>query len=103
VDLFERLALALAIGLLFGAERGWQEREAKDGSRAAGIRTFTLVGLLGGIWGLLGGLVGGVALGLAALGFAGWFGFFEWREESAAGKHSARISYTGLCGLVWLF
>jgi len=49
VDLFERLALALAIGLLFGAERGWQEREAKDGSRAAGIRTFTLVGLLGGI------------------------------------------------------
>jgi len=96
LDLFERLALAFSIGLLFGVERGWQEREAKDGSRAAGIRTFTLVGLLGGIWGLLGGLVGGVALGLAALGFAGWFGFFEWREESAAGKHSVTGFVAGL-------
>jgi uncharacterized membrane protein (DUF4010 family) len=95
-DLLERLALALAIGLLFGVERGWQEREAKEGSRAAGIRTFTLISLLGGIWGLLAGIVGETVLGFAALAFAGWFGFFEWREESAQGKHSATGFVTGL-------
>jgi len=96
VDLFERLGLALAIGLLFGVERGWQEREAQPGSRAAGIRTFALVGLLGGICGLLAQIAGGVVLGLAAVGFAGWFGFFEWKEESAAGRRSATGFVVGM-------
>ena len=96
VDLFERLGLALAIGLLFGVERGWQEREAVAGSRAAGIRTYALVSLLGGICGLLAQIAGGVVLGFAAVAFAGWFGFFEWKEESAAGKHSATGFVVGL-------
>ena len=42
-DFPERLFLALAIGLLVGLERGWKERETPDGTRAAGIRTFTLI------------------------------------------------------------
>ena len=46
------LALALAIGLLVGVERGWQLRDGAAGSRVAGIRTFSIVGLLGGIVGL---------------------------------------------------
>jgi uncharacterized membrane protein (DUF4010 family) len=96
VDLFERLALALAIGLLFGVERGWQEREAKSGARAAGIRTFALVGLLGGVWGLLSHAIGAAVLGLAAIGFAGWFGFFAWREETATGRRSATGFVAGL-------
>ena len=45
------LALALAIGLLIGVERGWQQREEKAGSRVAGIRTFAILGLLGGLAG----------------------------------------------------
>jgi len=96
MELFERLGLALAIGLLFGVERGWQEREGKPGSRAAGIRTFALIGLLGGIWGLLAQVAGDVVLGLAALGFAGWFGFFQWRETESVGSHSATGFVTGL-------
>jgi uncharacterized membrane protein YhiD involved in acid resistance len=52
-DLFERLGLALAIGLLIGLERGWRERDFGDGERAAGIRTFALIGLLGGLWGAM--------------------------------------------------
>ncbi len=43
------LATALAIGLLIGVERGWSERDAPPGSRVAGIRTFGLLGLLGGV------------------------------------------------------
>ena len=53
------LALALAIGLLIGAERGWQLREGQPGSRVAGIRTFAILGLLGGLVGL--GLQGAMA------------------------------------------
>ena len=52
-DISLSLLIALSIGLLIGIERGWSEREEKEGNRMAGIRTFSIVGLLGGIWGLL--------------------------------------------------
>ncbi len=44
-----RLSVALALGLLIGLERGWERRDAPEGHRAAGFRTFGLIGLLGGI------------------------------------------------------
>jgi MgtC family protein len=53
MELLQRLGLALLVGLLIGAERGWQERSATEGERVAGIRTFGLLGLLGGFWALL--------------------------------------------------
>ncbi|NFV80184.1 MgtC/SapB family protein [Magnetospirillum aberrantis] len=62
VELFQRLGLALAIGLLMGVERGWQAREAAHGGPLAGIRTFALIGLLGGICGWLGHSLGALAL-----------------------------------------
>jgi uncharacterized membrane protein (DUF4010 family) len=96
IDLFERLALSLAIGVLIGVERGWQERDAKPGSRAAGIRTFALIGLLGGVWGLLARIVGPAVLGFAALGFSAGLTLFEWRETRAAGGFSATGLVAGL-------
>lgn len=62
VELFERLALALAIGVLMGVERGWDKREDPDGHRAAGIRTFALIGLLGGVCGWFAQSLGGLPL-----------------------------------------
>ncbi|NJO35318.1 MAG: MgtC/SapB family protein [Rhodospirillales bacterium] len=50
-----RMALALGIGLLVGLERGWRTREAAPGSRTAGIRTFAISGLLGGVLGAMAG------------------------------------------------
>ena len=47
------LGIALAIGLLIGIERGWEKRATKAGERVAGLRTFGLIGLLGGITGLI--------------------------------------------------
>jgi uncharacterized membrane protein (DUF4010 family) len=53
VDLYARVGLALAIGLMVGIERGWHSRAESEGQRVAGIRTFTLIGLLGGVIGAL--------------------------------------------------
>jgi len=44
------LFAALGIGLLIGIERGWSGRLEDEGDRVAGIRTFSLVGLFGGVW-----------------------------------------------------
>lgn len=52
-DMLLRLALALAIGLVVGVERGWRQRDEPSGARTAGVRTFTLIGLLGGVCGAL--------------------------------------------------
>ncbi len=43
------LLAAVAAGLLIGIERGWRHREEPDGSRVAGVRTFTLIGGSGGL------------------------------------------------------
>lgn len=69
-DSFDFLGLgaALAIGLLIGLERGWRDRDLPEGGRVAGLRTFALTGLLGGVlasllprfgpWPLAAGLLG---------------------------------------------
>jgi|SRR5579871_206636 len=98
--LLERLLLALAIGLLIGVERGWQEREGKEGSRAAGVRTFALIGLLGGLCALLSQLTGNGLLGFALLAFAGSLAIFEWREASASNSSSATGMIAGLVAFV---
>jgi uncharacterized membrane protein (DUF4010 family) len=74
LDIFAKLAIALGIGLIVGIERGWRARDQPDGSRVAGIRTYTLIGLLGGVAGVLEGdiLVIGAGLGVLALTTAGY-------------------------------
>src|SRR5690348_1048559 len=91
-EIFQRLLLALAIGLLIGVERGWQDRERKSGTRAAGIRTHALIGLLGGVFGLLGRSLGSALLGFGFVGFAATFALFDYREVRSANS----VSATGL-------
>ncbi len=69
MELWRNFAVALALGLLIGLERGWQERAAAEGARIAGIRTFGLISLLGGVWALLAEQIGAVLLGFAFLAF----------------------------------
>ncbi|MEX1010445.1 MAG: MgtC/SapB family protein [Balneolaceae bacterium] len=53
-DLFIALLYSLGVGLLIGIERGWSGRLEEEGDRVAGIRTFSIVGLLGGVTAHLG-------------------------------------------------
>ena len=48
------LGAALAAGVLIGIERGWKLKDQRGGRRVAGVRTFSLLGLVGGLAGLLG-------------------------------------------------
>lgn len=52
-----QLGAAFAAGLMLGIQRGWQQREAPDGARVAGVRTFALLGGAGGLAALLGRLL----------------------------------------------
>lgn len=95
-----RLALALAIGLMVGLERGWREREAPEGSRTAGLRTFGLTGLLGGVAGALTGAVGdGIVLATAFLAFTGVFAAFAYREA----VHDGNFSVTSVVAALAVF
>lgn len=95
-----RLGLALAIGLLVGLERGWREREAPAGSRTAGIRTYGISGLLGGIVMALGQAADNLlVLPLGLLGFALVFGWFKWRESEHDEDFSAPSAKTAIAAV----
>ena len=95
-DSLTRLAVALAIGLMVGIERGWRTRETMPHSRAAGLRTFGLSGLMGGVCGLLGAQLGLPIVGLGFLAFSGAFGAFSWLEAKAHGNPSVTTLIAGM-------
>lgn len=65
LEVFEKVGLALGLGLLVGLQR---ERVQ---ARLAGIRTFALISLLGAICGLLSADLGGWPVGVGGLAVAG--------------------------------
>ncbi|MFN3351486.1 MgtC/SapB family protein [Pseudorhodoplanes sp.] len=103
IDLLSHFAVALGIGLLIGIERGWRTREEKPGSRTAGVRTFTIIGLLGGTAGVLAEtagkpltVTGGVIIGLGFAAFAITFTMMCRDENRADGSFSATTAIAGM-------
>jgi len=94
-----QLIAALLIGLLIGVERGWQSRADQEGHRVAGIRTFGLLGLLGGVSGGLAvaGWMSAAAVMLAACGATIFAGY--WRLSRQAEQLSATSAVAGLLTL----
>jgi uncharacterized membrane protein (DUF4010 family) len=99
-ELLSRFALALGIGLLIGLERGWRSRADQPGSRTAGVRTFTLVAVLGALCGALAqpavGAIGVLFLGLAFAAFAASFAWFCREENRANQTFSATTAVAGM-------
>jgi uncharacterized membrane protein (DUF4010 family) len=92
---------ALAVGLLIGIERGFDLRALRVGTRVAGVRTFTLLGLASGIAGLAGhfgqpfaagALVAG-AVAVLAIGYANRPGL---RQKPDATTPVAALTTVGL-------
>jgi len=65
-ELLLNLATALGVGLLIGTERDWTNRQQAGGELVAGLRTFGLGGLLGGL----------AALGVTHFGATVWIALF---------------------------
>jgi uncharacterized membrane protein (DUF4010 family) len=80
------LLIALAIGLMIGIERGWQERESQDGQRVAGVRTYGLIGLLGGVFGILATQFGPLVFGLGFVAVAGVIGMIFLAKQRESGE-----------------
>lgn len=94
------IALALALGLLVGIERGWTQRDQAPGSRFAGIRTYGLLGLAGGLGGalqvafpVLSGVLLAATAALVVMGY--------WRTTRAQ-KAGVQASISGTASLVGL-
>lgn len=85
---FYLLLVSLAIGLLIGIERGWQERDTQEGQRIAGVRTYGLIGLLGGVLGVLSVNFGSLILGFGLLGLILLLGLFFLAKQLREGSWS---------------
>lgn len=100
---FGAIALALGLGLLIGVQRGWARRDDAPGSRFAGVRTYGLIGLAGGIAGTLQERAAGLSLVLTAA-VTGLVLMGYWRATRSNGTVSGTGSLVGLltiaCGFL---
>lgn len=87
-----RLAVAALGGLAVGIEREWSARRDEDHSRFGGVRTFLLLGLLGGLSAIVAALdprlglavlAGGLALVIVAYLVSAWRGTIDATTEVA--------------------
>ena len=98
-DLAFRLVAALLLGALIGLQRGWVARNLEAGERIAGIRTYALVGLLGGFSALLSDELMPWVFPVAFLGVSA-IALVAYRARL---QHERNFSITGLVGLLLTF
>ncbi|WP_221801170.1 MgtC/SapB family protein [Oceanobacter mangrovi] len=94
-----QLLIALLLGAMVGVQRGWVSREQEAGARVAGIRTYSLTALTGGIAALLSQqltfwFMPAMLLVVAALALTGY------RLQAEATRN---YSITGIVGLLLTF
>lgn len=93
-QLWPALAAATLAGLIVGVERGWSQRLRPAGTRVAGVRTFGLLGFVGGLAGCLpDGVAAALVLGAGLLLVVGY------RSEADAPGRSATTAVAGVLTL----
>lgn len=96
-----RVGSGLAIGALVGLERGFKLRDQKAGTRVAGVRTFTLLGLCGGIAGLLAAAQPLVAAAIIAA-LLGYLAIAYAPRLKAKGDATSPVAATATVGAAFL-
>lgn len=77
-----QVLVALALGMLIGLQRGWQERNTRTGGRIAGIRTFGLLAVTGALTAVLLPALGpGIAIAIG-IGITLLLGLAHWLDSS---------------------
>ncbi len=93
------LLIALLLGAIIGIQRGWVKRNSVEGSRVAGIRTYSLVGLLGGLVAVLADHYSPLLLGFAFIALVILASIAFVMKQ----KNSGDVSITGLVSLLVTF
>lgn len=93
------LVVALLLGAIIGLQRGWGTKEKASGQRIAGIRTFALIGLLGGVAALLSTEVTEWAFPVLLISVVA-FALVAFHEQLA---HIRNFSITGAISMVLTF
>jgi uncharacterized membrane protein (DUF4010 family) len=102
-----QLALAGLVGLAIGIEREWSGHASGPRARFGGVRTFLLLGLIGGVAGLL-AATGWLALGATLIGAAALLAILAYvvasvqtgdRDGTTEAAALLVLATGGLCGL----
>lgn len=93
------LLVALLLGAIVGTQRGWVNRNHVEGSRVAGIRTFSLVGLYGGLSAVLATHFSPLILGFALLALVALASIASIMKQ----RNSQDVSITGVVSLLVTF
>ncbi|HHF3112998.1 MgtC/SapB family protein [Vibrio antiquarius] len=93
------LLIALLLGAIVGTQRGWVMRNSVEGSRVAGIRTFSLVGLLGGLVGILANIYTPLLIGFAFIALV----ILTCIAFVIQQKKSGDVSITGVVSIMVVF
>ncbi|WP_118855905.1 MgtC/SapB family protein [Sphingomonas mesophila] len=96
-----RVGAGLAIGALVGLERGFKLRDMQEGTRVAGVRTFSLLGLGAGIAGLIAAAQPAAALALIAAMLA-YLGIAYAPRLTAKGDATSPIAATATIAAAFL-
>ena len=99
LDILPHIGAALAVGVMIGLERGWKLRDALDGHRVAGIRTFTLLALGAGLAGVLSAIGYEIAAGVLLAGAAAVVAIGYSRSVLDSGKPDATSAVAAMVTL----
>ena len=97
-----RVGVGLVVGVLVGLERGFKLKDQPDGRRVAGVRTFSLLGLGGGIAGLLGSMGQVAVAALLMLGAIGMLAIAYAPRLKTMGDATSPIAAIATLGIAYL-
>ncbi len=99
IELTINLLIALAIGMVIGFEREWHTKNQSHESFDAGLRTFAVVGFLGGLSAILSNLITPLVIPSIALGLSSII-FVSYRFNAEKSKD---LGYTSEVALLLVF
>jgi len=97
-----RVGVGLVVGILVGLERGFKLKDQPDGKRVAGVRTFSLLGLSGGIAGLLGSMGQVLVAAVLMLGAIGMLAIAYAPKLTAKGDATSPVAAIATLGIAYL-